>query len=1461
MAEDAKTIDKIQIEVDATSYKASQALESLEKRLDSLQKAMNGIDVSKLQNTQKAIDSVSKSSGTAPKIDTSGFGKAEKDISNSVAKIQQALAGLQSYANAAMNGDSSSFTSFERRVTSIQSSIDVLKEKFAQLGNTNIPTDAFAKLDSQIENTRSHLDALEAKLQKGTDSGGAILSNEEYVKLQTEIQEAGTKLDGLIAKQHELVNQGQAFTDVFGPYKESLDQLEAQLGQTAQTVSDTVSAMNEGASPTVDTSGLEDATSAANTCRVSLLGLFDSAVSGALRGLWNVLKGIGGAIRNIHNRSDGFFNRGFMRILKYGFGIRSIYVLFRRLRKTVTESFKELQNSGAFFEETRANVESLKQSLTVLKYQFGAAFEPIFNAVAPALKTLVNNLISVMNTISAFTAKLMGRSTYSKAVINAAAFADNTGKAAKAQKELNKQLQGFDELNNLTTNNSNPNSGSGGSSDDIPGAVYVEEQVDNVLGDFWKDLADKINQGDWKSVGQAISDKLSSAMESIDWESIYKKASNFGTGLASFLNGLINPRLFGDVGTTLAGALNTAFAFLNSFGTTFDWKNFGESIATGINNFFTTFNFRQVGETLHTWIAGALDALITFFEKTDFEQIGKAIAEFIGGLDIPDLAKKLAKLALKILEALADAIKGLWNNSSITGKLAMALIGLFGVLKLTGIAKTFANLIGAAIAGQTITVAASGTTVTLTGLTLILSGIATVAAGALMYSAGNSADRVQNNPFEFDRDTGASDWANMGAQWLKGTGSISSLAGAAALLKGGKFWSTFGSTFAKIAPATALWTAGPYLSNNFGKYFSDDPETQKYYDERLGAYSMFETKKTGDDIKNLYRAAKEGNLLPGLLNLGFAQAKSLKNLTVGNETTKHNNWMENLYYDAKYQISDFAERWADASEDWFGPVIEFFDPNSGYMKDLGGIIKKKAKSDVQPIKDIAKAGWDALQNFGDKVVNGAVNIGAKVKNMYKGSYLEEGVNTLKSIFGGDSLGGTNMLNAWNGFSESISKANVSYKSMGETAKNLVEKTKTLVSDTKDFGTEASNSASKAKTGFASFATDTISTFSDAYTKGTKTWNGIGRWATTKATDASKGFDSFSGEVSGKFDDAYTQSTNKWSGISTWANDVTTKTTNGMSQLPSNVAKTFGDAYTDGTNKWNELGTWATTQGDTVDNAFNNFPTKTETQFGNAYTNGTTKWNGIGKWASDTFSKVSETSSRKLGEVASQFETNFNNGTNKAQSRVSVFSSFLNSLNLVKKTGVEADESAFQRVKNRFEGFKTSLNQNKNVTIAVEGRGFDTLGSKITSLVGQLRNLKNMSGGITLGYNTGVNNFRYFAAGGVVGGATAAIVGEAGPEAILPLTDGTLGKLADMIVGDMAVPHMPVVNNTSINGYGSSNTGSSDITRQNELLAEQNQLLRQIAAKELTVSSKDVFDATRSESNNYYNRTGNSPFLF
>ena len=94
-----------------------------------------------------------------------------------------------------------------------------------------------------------------------------------------------------------------------------------------------------------------------------------------------------------------------------------------------------------------------------------------------------------------------------------------------------------------------------------------------------------------------------------------------------------------------------------------------------------------------------------------------------------------------------------------------------------------------------------------------------------------------------------------------------------------------------------------------------------------------------------------------------------------------------------------------------------------------------------------------------------------------------------------------------------------------------------------------------------------------------------------------------------------------------------------------------------------------------------------------------------------------------------------------------------------------------------------------------------------------------------------------ATGGIVSSPTTALIGEAGREAVLPLENNTewMNTLADRING-----------------------GNEDEVA---LLREQNDLLRQIAAKNVTISSREVFNAVRDENSDYITRTGRNALAF
>lgn len=319
-------------------------------------------------------------------------------------------------------------------------------------------------------------------------------------------------------------------------------------------------------------------------------------------------------------------------------------------------------------------------SVRVLKQEFQAWGSIIGSVIINALKPFVQALSKVMLKVISFTrtvadalgaifgwtieisgggATVDGMEDIAGGVGDIGDSADSSNK--KAQK-LKKTLLSIDEIHALDDNSdsgSGGGSGSGGSGGGGAGGGVDSslKKTDGLIEKYKSSIKDLY------SLGKYIGDALASAMESIDWKKIYRKADNFGKGLADFLNGLISPRLFYDLGATIAGSLNTALHFLNSFGTTFDWTNFGLSIANGINGFFENFDFALLAKTINAWVQGIYTALITEAKNLSRKDILKGITDFLSNLDIKTVEIIVGTLLIKKIISLK------------LGSMALAFIG------------------------------------------------------------------------------------------------------------------------------------------------------------------------------------------------------------------------------------------------------------------------------------------------------------------------------------------------------------------------------------------------------------------------------------------------------------------------------------------------------------------------------------------------------------------------------------------------------------------------------------------------------------------------------------------------------------------------------------------------------------------------------------------------------------------
>lgn len=1296
------SIDKVQVEIEATAKGTSAVFAQLQSQLTTLKSAMDSIDTSKLQKITKGSNKVS--------VDTSEMTKAEQAISSEISKIERNFARLKSLKEAALSGDSSSATSFSRRVISLQGDIDALAERLRQLNDNRI----------------------------------------------------GVNID----------------SDAFQTFRERLAEVQGNLNTAKTAVTDAVSTMNaQKVNPDTQeaSSNLSDIAAKAKEAASSLWSMTKSGLKSGFNGLKTALSSIKNTLTSIGSSASKSVSTGFTKILKYGFGIRSMYVLFRRLKTAIKDSFTELQNSGAQYQTTRANIEALKNSLTTLKYQFGAAFEPIFNTVAPALQTLINYLVTVMNTISAFIAKLTGKSTYSKAVASTAAIAANTGSAAGSAAELNKQLQGFDELNNLDLDSGSGGGSGGGSSSDSGTVQYVEESVESALGDFANSLIDKIKAGDWEGVGSAISEKITNALNSIDWDIIKTKASNFGTNLASFFNGFINTDLFSSLGTTLAEAINTAFTALSSFGETFDWTNFGASIGTGITKFFENADFAAWGDTIHTWISGILDAGIALLENTDFELIGTKLVDFFNSLQASELAEKLKTFCSKLIDGIATTITTFKTNATEKQKLEAAIGSIIAVLALTKsvpLALTFAAVVAGYTLGEKYFEWQTGEKVNQS----FLDELSDIWDGLF---GENKIDFNIASAIKFV-------WDDLTGKHSEDSDGIKSGLTTAILTSLGPLGMSSGYVLVMLDMAD-------YLKFNFDNVWDN---------LKTSLSNLWSKLKT--NISQFWNGGTYSELGKGANGMPSDVAEKM---------TYSSGFKTDLQQYGSFIVDGLKEgiELSLKTNPFTGPVVSIYE------------LLKTAIEDKFDIDSPAKA----MHPFGKYIFLGIIEGFINEMNNYGWDDLAKSLYSLFPTYSTEKTGGT----AQGNFSDSHDtihkklKIKTTLSGAAQSKKDVDDLTTSFTSLT----TEASkNTEAEYKTSVGGQISDIneLNTWKNTIENLYKKW--LGRDARFTSSE-----DGFEGKIKGWLEklDVLGKDWEKKS-----KNAKFTTTESGLSNFEGQNG--YKAKLTNIENQWKNDGKSRTATFTT--NLAGNLNTSTA--------------------LSTAASAMSTLNSSFQGDKSASFKVSYDGPSGETLAGYA--------------GGVDSINNSFSSA--------SSKTVDYSITASVDMESVNAAVSKISNAIKKgvstkfkVSEINSAMGGI-IAHGTKTQIPQY--AGGTLDAGSVFIAGEAGPEVMGHINGRTeilnrsqiASIMSNSFVSAMAQfgnrlltsPESLATRPSSYTSYSSRNENESYtlIAEQNEILREQNGLLREIASKDTTISSRDVFNAVRSESNSYYNRTGNSPFL-
>lgn len=539
-------------------------------------------------------------------IDTNGAKAGSKELEANVRQCISSINGLGDKAKASLNKQANAFSKLNDQYREQEKRVEQLKEKVAELGKQQIPTDEYKEIQAQIESAKTQMDKLIYAQEKFVALGGSE-DSKKYKSYQYDIDQLAKTIEYAKGELQDLEKTGKDFASALGSEipTQQYAQLESELAKLEQEISSTkekrdeLRSSNGDGSKTaeiqklmIDLEFLEDEYDAVarkkremeksgiatikseptkeaaavteqlaqeeeklvsinDRLKTSYDGVKDSIdsysnsannsatknaaanaskleksnekIADSGKKAANSLKETGSAAGNAKN--------GIMTLLKYGLGIRSLFVLFNKLRSAVVAGMSNLaQESGS----TNSAISMLWGSLERLKNSLATAFAPILTAIAPILSKFIDMLSTAATYVSMFFSMLSGQKTYTRALSvqkdyaaslsdtasSAEDVADATNDAADAAdaaaEATEKYLSPLDDLNKM---DSKSDSGSGGGGGKSPGAggggggtgsapMFTEEQIPNAfldnlqkVFDLLKKIKDLFMSGFWDGLG------------------------------------------------------------------------------------------------------------------------------------------------------------------------------------------------------------------------------------------------------------------------------------------------------------------------------------------------------------------------------------------------------------------------------------------------------------------------------------------------------------------------------------------------------------------------------------------------------------------------------------------------------------------------------------------------------------------------------------------------------------------------------------------------------------------------------------------------------------------------------------------------------------------------------------------------------------------------------------------------
>ena len=286
-------------------------------------------------------------------------------------------------------------------------------------------------------------------------------------------------------------------------------------------------------------------------------------------------------------------------------GISAVINKLMSLKSVITENLKLMAKWHSGNNAVNKSLSNLTSSLAYLKASLATAFAPILTTVEPMLTKLIDKLAEAITMIGMFIAKLLGATSFQKAIRVQKDYAkalDKTGSAAK------KALAPFDELNVLQ---------------DKSGGAPVDFGLTDLEDVEFPDFLEKMSE-----LGKTLGTKIRDFLNGIDWDKIKEGAEYAAKAIANFVNAFFGVEGLGKaVGKALGEVINTITLFANDLLNLIDWAQIGKQLGEALQSLIDTIHWDEVGQVFSNALNSLMELAYNFFTSWDGATLGQGLTE------------------------------------------------------------------------------------------------------------------------------------------------------------------------------------------------------------------------------------------------------------------------------------------------------------------------------------------------------------------------------------------------------------------------------------------------------------------------------------------------------------------------------------------------------------------------------------------------------------------------------------------------------------------------------------------------------------------------------------------------------------------------------------------------------------------------------------------------------------------